>query len=124
MSTAYKHDRHHHDPLPHAADLAGVTPHADADDDELQRFQSIYRDAAYYSTGRDWTDYAPAYRYGREAFEQHRDARFEQIEPALAQEWEQARSPSRLAWAEARGAVLDAWQCAQSRQSHRHAAGR
>ena len=53
---------------------ADATSRSASEDDELQHFQSIYRDATYYSTGRDWSDYAPAYRYGREAFEHHRDA--------------------------------------------------
>ena len=118
MNAPYKHSEHHHDPSTPAADAAGDAPHIDADD-ELHYFQAIYRDAAYYSTGRDWSDYAPAYRYGREAFERHQDARFEQIEDTLAQDWEQAKAPSRLAWAEARGAVLAAWQRAESQRPHR-----
>lgn len=91
-------------------------------DDEFRHFQATYRDAAYYSSGRDWSDYAPAYRYGREAFERHRDAHFEQIEDMLARNWEQAKPPSRLVWAEARGAVRDAWQHAAARDLRHRAA--
>lgn len=116
MSIARKHDRPSPEPPPHAAEAAGAMPRADFDEDELRYFQSLFPDAAYYSTGRAWTDYAPAYRYGRDAFERDRQTSFEQIEPELARGWEQARPPSRLAWAEARGAVLDAWRFARSRQ--------
>lgn len=98
-------------------DSSAIDAHG-AGDDQLEHFQATFRDAAYYSTGRDWNDYAPAYRYGREAFERNRDARFEQIEDRLARDWDQAKAPSRLAWVEARGAVLDAWQHAELRQPH------
>src|SRR3546814_1396847 len=27
-------------------------------------YRALFRDAPYYSTGRNWSDYAPAYRYG------------------------------------------------------------
>lgn len=121
MNATYKHYPRHERRDEHedsfASDADAATRCA-ADDEELQHFHSIYRDAAYYSTGRDWSDYAPAYRYGREAFEHHNDARFEQIEDELAREWDQAKAPSRLAWVEARGAVLDAWQHAESRHPH------
>lgn len=120
MNATYKHPRHERrdEREDSFASAAGATSRSDDDDDELQHFHAIYRDAAYYSTGRDWNDYAPAYRYGREAFEHHHDARFEQVEDELAREWDRAKAPSRLAWVEARGAVLDAWQHAESR--HRH----
>ena len=122
MNITHKHHprqerRDQHDD-PSVADASGAAARSDADDDEFEQFQATYRDAAYYSSGRDWSDYAPAYRYGREAFEQHRDAHFEQIEDMLAREWEQAKASSRLAWVEARGAVLDAWQHTESRLPH------
>lgn len=86
---------------PQRQDAAGI---------ELDHFRATYRDAAYYSSGRDWQDYAPAYRYGHAAFQRHRGQRFEQIERLLEQHWNEARPPSRLAWTEARGAVQDAWR--------------
>ncbi len=86
---------------------------ADAAQASLQaRFRDHFRDASYYSTGRDWNDYAPAYRYGEAAFKRYRGKRFEDVERALEQAWSDAKSPSRLLWVEARGAVLDAWQAA------------
>jgi hypothetical protein len=121
MNATCKHNPRHEQREEHEdsfASDAGTPSRSDAEDDELQHFHAIYRDAAYYSTGRDWSDYAPAYRYGREAFEHHHEARFEQIEAELARDWDRAKAPSRLAWVEARGAVLDAWQRAELRHPH------
>jgi len=73
-------------------------------------YRAIFRDAPYYSTGRNWRDYAPAYRYGHLARDAHPDARFEQVEPELAREWQRCRADSRLLWTEARGAVHEAWR--------------
>lgn len=78
-----------------------------------EAFRAGFRDASYYSSGREWTDYEPAYRYGVAAFLRHHDKRFRDIERTLEQHWPEARSPSRLVWTEARGAVLDAWQRAR-----------
>ncbi|MGI8560659.1 MAG: hypothetical protein ACR2J7_04325 [Luteimonas sp.] len=76
----------------------------------VERFRDTFRETSYYSTGRDWDDYAPAYRYGERAFRRYRGERFEDIERTLEQNWAAAKPPSRLVWVEARGAVLDAWQ--------------
>lgn len=78
-----------------------------------EAFRAGFRDASYYSSGREWTDYEPAYRYGVAAFLRHHDKRFRDIERTLEQDWPEARMPSRLLWTEARGAVLDAWQRAR-----------
>src|SRR3546814_6825160 len=34
-------------------------------------YRALFRDAPYYSTGRNWRDYAPAYRYGHVARDEH-----------------------------------------------------
>ncbi len=84
-------------------------------DDALATFRARFRDAAYYSSGRGWEDYAPAYRCGMQAFAQRHvgKLRFGDLEPSLADAWPAMRGDSRLGWAEARGAALDAWlrQC-------------
>lgn len=73
-------------------------------------YRDMFRDAPYYSTGRNWRDYAPAYRYGHRARDEHPDEHFEEVEPQLARDWQQSKADSRLLWTEARGAVRDAWQ--------------
>jgi len=42
--------------------------------------------------------------------DEHPRERFEQVEPELARDWKRCRADSRLQWAEARGAVRDAWR--------------
>lgn len=73
-------------------------------------FQRRYRDMPYYSTGREWRDYQPAYRYGYDAYGRYRGHRFEEVEDRLERDWEHVRGRSRLAWAEARDAVRDGWR--------------
>ena len=72
-------------------------------------FEGRYRNAEYYSTGRNWDDYEPAYRYGYGTYGQYRGQRFEDIEPTLERDWDRAKAESRLTWSEARGAVRDGW---------------
>jgi hypothetical protein len=73
-------------------------------------YLSIFRDAPYFSSGRNWRDYAPAYRYGHAARAGRGAQRFEDVEAELARDWDKMRADSRLLWAEARYAVRDAWQ--------------
>ncbi|TAK38916.1 MAG: hypothetical protein EPO30_05210 [Lysobacteraceae bacterium] len=72
-------------------------------------FEANYKNAPYYSSGRDWSDYQPAYQYSYDTYGQYRGQRFEDIEPQLERDWETNRARSRLAWPEARGAVRDGW---------------
>ena len=72
-------------------------------------FESNYRNAPYYSAGRDWSDYEPAYKYGYDTYGQYRGQRFEDVEPQLARDWDSTNANSRLAWNEAKGAVKEGW---------------
>ncbi|KRB08086.1 hypothetical protein [Lysobacter sp. Root690] len=74
-----------------------------------EHFHREFRFAAYYSAGREWPDYEPAYRYGYESFLECGDRRFEDVEAQLARGWSRARAASRLHWTEARDAVRDGW---------------
>lgn len=86
---------------------AAAAPSGTADD--RGHFERHYRETAYYSAGRDWRDYEPAYRLGCEYCNAHPRLRYEQAEPEMRQAWEARRGPSRLSWAEARDAIHDAW---------------
>lgn len=55
-------------------------------------------------------DYAPAYRYGIDAFTRYPDRHYDEFEPELAAGWAGARGESRLDWDRAKPASLDAWQ--------------
>lgn len=73
-------------------------------------YRAVFRETPYYSSGRHWSDYAPAYRYGHRMHAEHRGHRFEEVEAELADHWDLLKDGSHLAWAEARGAVRDIWQ--------------
>jgi len=73
------------------------------------QFKAGLPQAPYYSAGRHWNDYAPAYRFGLDSRQRHAGSRFDQVEHELEKEWKGARDASRLGWIEARGAVEDAW---------------
>jgi hypothetical protein len=78
---------------------------------DLGHFEQIYRTMPYYIDGRDWHDYAPAYRYGLDTFDQHPGCPIEQVDSQLHGGWESAaRFGSRLGWDHARPAVAHAWQ--------------
>ena len=72
-------------------------------------FQNTYQTAPYYSAGREWNDYEPAYKYGYDTYGQYRGQRFEDVEDSLERNWDSTRANSRLAWSEAKGAVRDGW---------------
>ena len=72
-------------------------------------FENSYRAAPYYSAGREWNDYEPAYKYGYDTYGQYRGQKFEDVESDLERNWDSTRANSRLAWTEARGAVKDGW---------------
>lgn len=77
--------------------------------DYTRHFESQYRTAPYYSAGREWSDYEPAYKYGYDTYSVYRGQRFEDVEPQLSRDWDSSKSSSRLAWNEAKGAVKDGW---------------
>ena len=72
-------------------------------------FEANYRSEPYYSSGRDWSDYQPAYQYGYDTYGLYRGQRFDDVEPQLQRDWEDSRARSRLEWSEARDAVRDGW---------------
>lgn len=96
---------------------------ADADDMLVHRYQAGLFEAPYFSTGRVWDDYVPAYRFGQQQQRAHGQQRFADVEPRLADAWEAVRGQSRLCWVEARGAVEHAW-ARSAQQRARADAGR
>ena len=61
----------------------------------------------YYTAGRSYDDYRPAYELGWTARSQGAD--FETAEAGFASEWEQRRGNSALSWEQARPATRAAW---------------
>ena len=72
-------------------------------------FQAEFRNTPYYTAGREWRDYGPAYRYGYDTYGRYRGQRFDEIEGELQRKWDATRADSRLEWNEARQAVRDGW---------------
>jgi hypothetical protein len=57
-----------------------------------------------------WDEYEPAFRLGYERYPDYDGRRFEDVEPELAQRWNEARGGSQLEWDEARHATRDAYE--------------
>jgi hypothetical protein len=90
-----------------------IARHIDMDA-EHDYWRTHYAERPYVRAGAAFDDYAPAYRYGIDAYEQHGDRMFEHVESDLASGWNDARGNSRLEWSDARDASRDAWErCAR-----------
>lgn len=83
---------------------------ASDDDGALGHFQQIHDKMPYHVDGMAWEDYAPAYRYGLQSYALREGRDFDRAEAALQSRWEDERGPSRLTWAQARGAVEHVWR--------------
>ena len=74
-------------------------------------YANKYQTADYYKPEYSYdNDYRPAYRYGTQARGKYvgRDWN-DAMETDLEQGWEQAKGTSKMAWADAKSAVRDAW---------------
>lgn len=83
-------------------------------------FREDFQTRPYYSSGRDWNDYEPAYRYGLQQYAVLGGADFERSEARLEAGWPPVSEVSRLGWMEARSAVFDAWREASLRWRRSH----
>jgi hypothetical protein len=68
-----------------------------------------YSQEPYYTKGRTYSDYAPAYRTGYESQSRLAGSRFEDVESDLQASYERARGDSSLDWQAARPATRAAW---------------
>ncbi|WAC64752.1 hypothetical protein OVA13_08380 [Pseudoxanthomonas sp. SL93] len=75
----------------------------------IANFEGQYRQAPYYTEGREWDDYRPAYKYGYDTYGDYRGQKFEDVEGELERKWATTRDSSRLDWPQAKGAVRDGW---------------
>lgn len=89
-----------------------------------KHFRAQYKNTPYYTAGRTWSDYEPAYRYGYETYERYRDQRFDDVDRELQRSWDAGHTGSRLEWSEAKQAVRDVWHHIERRTPgeahHRH----
>lgn len=70
-------------------------------------WRESYTKEPYYSAGRSYDDYRPAYEAGWTARSEGRD--FETVEAQLSRDWDTRRASSSLAWNEALPATRAAW---------------
>ncbi len=68
-----------------------------------------YSSRPYITSGSSYDDYAPAYRYGVDAYNRYPDRSFDEVEPELSRDWGTARGRSSLEWERAKHASRDAW---------------
>ena len=70
-----------------------------------------YATRPYVPAGAEYDDYAPAYRYGVEAYARSdRPRDWNEVEPELGGGWETVKAGSRLGWEDAKHAARDAWE--------------
>ena len=69
-----------------------------------------YTNRPYVASGAGFDDYAPAYRYGIDAYQRNPDRTFEDSEDEMSSDWDRAKGSSRLSWDQARWASRDSWQ--------------
>lgn len=63
-----------------------------------------------YSSGGQYSNYEPAYRYGVELYKLNRDKSYDQLDqPQVRAGWEQNRAGSTLNWSDAQQATRDAY---------------
>ena len=74
---------------------------------EESYWRDNYSRESYYEKGREFDEYAPAYRLGVTGRTQHQD--WDAAEPKLASQWESSRGGSSLSWPQAKHASRAAW---------------
>jgi predicted lipid-binding transport protein (Tim44 family) len=79
-------------------------------EDEDAYWRENYYKLDYVTPEDRYEDYAPAYRFGREAHRSYPDRSFEDAEILLERDWEVVKGDSRLSWERAKRAVRDAWE--------------
>lgn len=82
-------------------------------------WREAHAQRGYVEPGRSWDDYAPAYRYGVDAYGLGLAGRFDDHETRLAEGWEDARGASSLSWEHARPAARDAWERVREAEQQR-----
>jgi uncharacterized protein YcfJ len=85
--------------------------------EEDKYWRENYRNRPYYRSGREYTEYEPAYRYGWESATrpEYRERRFEEVETDLERGWDRAKGTTRQTWYDVKDATRDAWDRVRGR---------
>ena len=76
--------------------------------EERVYWQDHYRNESYFDPNYDFDDYHPAYEAGY-TLRSRTDARWDEFENNLGDEWEKIKGQSRLSWEQAKHAARSAW---------------
>ncbi len=78
---------------------------------EAEFWRQNYNKRPYYVTGKPYSEYEPAYKYGWESASrpEYRDRKFQDVESDLERGWDKARGTTGHAWRDAKDATRDAW---------------
>lgn len=74
-----------------------------------------FKKRPYYQSGKDFTHYAPAYKYGWEAAARHTGKRFEDVENDLSRGWSSFRGTAAAEWNDVKQATRDAYERVNTR---------
>ncbi len=73
-------------------------------------WRNQHKHQAYFDSTVAYDNYAPAYRFGIDAYSTYVGRNFDEIEAQLENQWEDARDSSRLTWGTAKLATRDAYE--------------
>ena len=78
---------------------------------EGQYWRENFQKRPYYRSGRSYSDYEPAYRYGWESAgsSEYRDRSFSEVERDLQNGWDKAKGSTDQKWYDVKDATQDAW---------------
>jgi uncharacterized protein YjbJ (UPF0337 family) len=87
--------------------------------EEDSYWRAQHKSRPYFQSGRNYDDYAPAYRYGWESASrpEYHGRRFDDVESDLSRGWEKARGTTRNEWKDMKHATRDAFERVQNRLS-------
>lgn len=78
---------------------------------EDRYWQENYSKRPYYRSGKEYSEYQPAYRYGWESAgrPEYRDRKFNDVEKDLERGWDKAKGTTKETWYDVKDATRDAW---------------
>jgi phage tail tape-measure protein len=78
---------------------------------EAEFWRQNYNKRPYYVTGKAYSEYEPAYRYGWEsaARPEYRDRKFPEVEGELEKGWDKTKGAANHTWRDVKDATHDAW---------------
>jgi hypothetical protein len=79
--------------------------------EEAAFWRENYNKRPYYVTGKPYSEYEPAYRYGWESASrpEYRGRKFNEVEGELEKGWDKTKGTTGRAWHDVKDATRDAW---------------